>query len=513
MNGAQVLMRTAAAAGITVCFANPGTTELPLVAALDKVAGIRPVLGLFEGCCTGAADGFGRMAGRPALTLLHLGPGFANGIANLHNARRACTPIVNLIGEHATWHLAADAPLTMDIEALAATVGWWRRCNRPDQLSADMADAITEASKGQVASLILPHDVQLAPSPDGPLAMPVAAAAAIDAQAIDDAAACLRDSGRTLLLLGGKALSRPGLMAAAAIAKATGCDLMVETFPARMERGEDLPCPARLPYFPEAALKHLAPYRTLVLAGAKDPVAFFGYPGGQSRFLNENQKLVDLAPDLSQAETALAALAEALGAKAEPAVASPHRPDLPSGKLTAPAACAVLAALQPENAIVIDEAVSSGGAYFDLAAVAPPHTLLTLTGGSLGFGLPCGVGAALACPSRPVITLQADGAAMYTIQTLWMQASLGLNTTTLVCVNNRYEIIRMEMARAGGNLENPATSRLTVLDRPGIDWVKLSRGMGVPAVAVATADDLAEHLRHALTEPGPHLIAMDLEPK
>lgn len=510
MNGAETVIRTAVSAGITVCFANPGTTELPLVAALDKVAGIKPVLGLFEGCCTGAADGYGRMAGKPALTVLHLGPGFANGIANLHNARRARTPIVNLIGEHATWHLAADAPLTMDISALAATVGWWRRCNRPERLSADMADAIAAATKGQVASLILPHDVQLADCPDVPPALPAAVPVSIDTRTIDNAATRLRDPGNTLLLLGGKALSRNGLMAAAAIAQATGCELMVETFPARMERGAGLPCPARLPYFPEAAVKCLAPYRTVALAGAKDPVAFFGYPGGQSRFLNENQNVVDLAPDVTQAEKALAALAEVLGTTAGPDVAIHRRPDLPTGKLTAPAACAVLAALQPENAIVIDEAVTSGGAYFDLAAAAPAHTLLTLTGGSLGFGLPCGVGAAIACPDRPVIHLQADGSAMYTIQSLWMQASLGLNITTLVCVNNRYEIIRMEMARAGGDPAGRAASGLTTLDRPGIDWVKLSRSMGVPAVAVDTAEDLAGQLGQSLTDPGPHLIAMHL---
>src|SRR5512135_166615 len=157
MNGANLLVKTAIRMGIEVCFANAGTTEMPIVVALDSTPGIKASLGLFEGVCTGAADGYGRMLDKPAMTLLHLGPGLANGIANLHNARRARSPVLNVVGEHATWHRPTDPPLAMEIEGLAKTVSGWRRTtSSPAEIALDLASAVTATRVGQVATLIVP---------------------------------------------------------------------------------------------------------------------------------------------------------------------------------------------------------------------------------------------------------------------------------------------------------------------------------------------------------------------
>jgi acetolactate synthase-1/2/3 large subunit len=310
-------------------------------------------------------------------------------------------------------------------------------------------------------------------------------------------------------------LRRKGLQAAAAIRKACGCDLASETFPGRIERGQGLADPTRIPYFPEAAVKMVSGYPTVVLAGAREPVAFFGYPDTPSRFLSPDQKCCNICPDRVPADLALAQLVEALGKPKSgrlpenEAQAGPKL-DLPAGKLTAQAACITLAALQPENAIVVEEAVTSAGAYYPLSAAAAPHSLLTLTGGSLGQGMPCAVGAAVACPDRPVISFQADGSALYTLQSLWMQAREGLNITTLICENRSYDILKIELARAGQRELGPAARHLTGLDRPAVDWVQVSRGLGVPARAVETAEALAGELGHALAEPGPRLIVLRL---
>ena len=272
MNGAESLIRTAIAAGVEVCFANPGTTEMPLVAALDSAEGLRAILGLFEGVCTGAADGYGRMAEKPAMTLLHLGPGFANGIANLHNARRARSPIVNLIGDHATWHVGADAPLTSDIVSLATPVsGWVRSVRTAASLADTTAQAIAAAGRapGQVATLIIPADCQWDPAerqatPIGPAALPSASS-----DAIKQAAESIRKGKKVALFLGGTALRARGLKAAARIAAKSGCHLICETFPARLERGAGMPNLDRLPYFPEQAIEMLKAFDAIVLAGAK----------------------------------------------------------------------------------------------------------------------------------------------------------------------------------------------------------------------------------------------------
>jgi len=511
MTGAEILVKTAITAGIEVCFTNPGTTEMPLVCAFDSKEGIRPYLGLFEGCCTGAADGYGRMADKPAMTLLHLGPGLGNGIANLHNAAKGGTPIVNVIGEHATWHRAVNAPLTMDIEALAEPVSAWQRtCSSTDALSQDTADAIAAASSGQIATLIVPSDIQWSECAYPGIRQPIIYGTTIDAESINRAAESLHTRRKSALILGGWALRKKGLLAAARIKAATGCDLLSERAPARIERGMGIPPTEVIPYFPRQALELLSTYETIVLAGSDEPVTFFGWQGYPSRLLNDTQHIIRMKADSKSLPQALGDLADALDAPAAPGGGSADidRPEIPSGKLTANHAGVILAALQPEDAIIVNESVTSGAAYLPLAVTAPPHTMMALPGGAIGYGMPCAVGAAIACPERPVINFQADGSAMYTLQALWMQARESLNITTLICANRSYNILKIEFARADVTTPGPNARALTDLGNPDIDWVQISQGMGVPAVSVDRCEDLAKELKKALEEPGPHLIEM-----
>lgn len=516
MNGAELLIQTASRAGIDICFTNPGTTELPLVEAFDTAGGIQPVLGLFEGCCSGAADGYARMTGRPAMTLFHLGPGLGNAIANLHNARRAHSPLLNIVGDHATWHRQADPPLTMDIESLARTVsGWVRTCLSVDSLARDTAEAIHAARRGAVATLVVPQDVQWAEAPLDPPTADASPAHPVDADAVRQAAEGLGQSQDAVLVLGGSGLRETGLRAAARIAARTGCDLLSETSPAHLERGAGLPIVDRIPYPPSLAGERLARYDCIVLAGAEEPVAFFGYRDGASRLLTGHQAVIRLGGDPTAAADRLTALADDLGAPAFEKAglklpAAQAIPDIPSGPLTPKKIGAVLAALQPEHAIVVDEAITSGVGYYQKTSAVPRFSLLTLTGGAIGQGMPCAVGAALACPHRPVIGFQADGSALYTVQSLWMQARGSLNITTLICANQSYRILQGELARTGNRNPGRHTQAMMDLGHPAVDWVRLGRSMGVPGVSVTTAEALAHHLKNALREPGPHLIEMCL---
>jgi acetolactate synthase-1/2/3 large subunit len=508
MNGAEALLETSRRLGIELCFANPGTTEMPLVAALDRV-GLRAVLGLFEGVCTGAADGYGRMAERPAATLLHLGPGLANGIANLHNARRAGTPVVNWIGDHATWHGGADAPLTSDIAALAGTVGFVRSVAGADTIARDGAEAIAEAlgPPPGVASLIVPADAQWgdAPEPPGRHERRRAEPRARDAP-LAAAARALASGARAGLLLGGRALRAPALRAAARIAAKTGCGVWTETFAARHERGAGLPDFPRLPYFPEQARETLSGVERLVLVGARDPVAFFGYPGQPSRLAPPACERVTLSVLHEDAGAALEVLAGELRAPREVAVPTRERAAPARGALDPGALGRTLAALQPERAIVVDEAATSGLPWAAAAAAAPPHDVLGLTGGAIGQGLPCAAGAALACPGRRVIAFQADGSGLYTLQALWTLAREALDVCVVIAANRVYRILQVELARAGVAEPGPAARSLTQLAPPAIDWVAAAQAFGVPAVRVATADALAEALRRSFAEPGPSLV-------
>ncbi|MFI5317424.1 MAG: acetolactate synthase large subunit [Myxococcota bacterium] len=510
MNGAEALVRTAIASGIEVCFANPGTTEMQIVAALDAAPGLRPVLALFEGVVTGAADGYARMAAKPALTLLHLGPGFANGIANLHNARRAGSPIVNVIGDQATWHLAADAPLTSDIESLARPVSrWLRKTATAAALAGDTADAVAaaRAGAGGIATLIVPADCAWGEAP-GPVAprrvepRPSVAFAAVNA-----AARRLRSGKPALILLGGDSLSRRGQLAAARVAAKSGARVCFGTFPARVERGAGLPPFAKFPYFPEQGLELLANVGELVLAGAVEPVAFFAYPKTPSRLAPESCHISVLATPDQDATGALEALAEALGAKPDDGERTPRAAIAPAaGPLNSETLGRTLAALAPEGAIVVDEAATSGAQWFGLAAGGAPHTVLSLTGGAIGQGLPNAVGAAIACPDRRVIAFQADGSGMYTLQSLWTMAREGLDVTVIVCANRAYRILKVELARADIQQPGPAARSLTDLTPPEIDFVSLARGLGVPGERVETAEQLAIALTRSFAGRGPRLV-------
>ena len=509
MNGARALVQTLVDAQVDVCFANPGTSEMHFVAALDEVPQMRAVLTLFEGVATAAADGYGRMAGRPAATLLHLGPGLGNGIANLHNARRARTPLVNIVGDHATYHKRLDALLESDIDALAGPVsGWLRRSLATADLAEDAVDAIAAACTppGCVATLVLPADVSWGEG--GRTASPrrPREPALVRPETVREVGEVLAGPEPAVLLLGRDALTEHGLLAAGRIAAGTGARLVCETFPARMARGAGLPFVAQLPYPPEAALAALAGTRHLVLVGAREPVAFFAYPGLPGTFTPSGCEVHVLAEPGQDATAALCALADDVGPDASPAVTAPSRPQLPRGPLTPARLADVLGALLPEGAIVVDEALTSGRHLAAATAGAPRHDWLTLTGGAIGQGLPSAAGAAVACPDRPVIVVQADGSAMYTITALWTCAREQLDVTAVICNNRAYAILDGELSRVGAAHDGHRARRLLDLSGPELDFVALATGMGVPASRAATAEELADQLQRALDEPGPHLI-------
>jgi acetolactate synthase-1/2/3 large subunit len=515
--GAHVLVETAAAEGVEVCFANPGTTEMPLVTALDAVSAVRPVLGLFEGVCTGAADGYARIAGKPAMTLLHLGPGFANGAANLHNARRAHSPILNLIGDHASWHLAYDAPLTSDIVSLARPVsGWVGTVVSADDMSRATAEALAAARTppGCGATLIVPVDFQQqvvteTPADTSPRTAP--APAHVDADVVERLAKRLRGGSRAVLLLGAGALTERGQRAAERIAAVTGATLYSETFPATAERGGGLPDLDRLPYFPEAAIKALAGAGTVILAGALEPVSYFGYEGIPSLLAPPGSVEVLAAPG-DNAVQALEDLADALGAPVvtHGRAATPDGTHLPTGPLTPGLIGRIVSALLPEQAIVSVEGGTCGYPFFTASVNALRHTALTNTGGAIGQGLPAALGAAIAAPERQVVALQSDGSAQYTIQALWTMAREQTSVVTLIASNRKYNILQTELTRHGASVAGPASTALTSLDDPALDWMGLARGYGVPAGRAETGDELARALRRALAEGGPRLIEMVL---
>ena len=512
MTGAEAVIRTAAAAGIDICFANPGTTELYLVEALDRCPEIRPVLSVFEGVCTGAADGYTRITGRPALALLHLGPGLANGLANLHNARKANSPVVSVVGEHATWHIAADAPLTSDINTLAQPMASFVKTTaRAEDAATDMAEVIAQAASlpSGPGTLILPGDMQWAkvtqPLPTPTLSKP----GAPNVAAVERAARALQQPNAALVL-SGSALRAAGLRAADRIAQATGCKVLAPTFPTVQDRGIGLICPDKIPYAPEPARQVLEPYKTIVLAGAGKPVAFFGYPDNRSGLYAEDAELLEAcSPNVDPAAT-VQAIADALGAPAERQAPAADRPQPPTGALTPLNMCQAVAALQPDNAIIMDEGATAGFAYYPMAAGAPPFTYMALTGGSIGQGLPCAAGAAAAAPDRPVVCLEGDGSSLYTIQALWTMAREKQNVTTVICKNRSYSILRWELERAKMT-PGEASLSLTGLDKPFFDFVKLAEGFGVEARAVHTAEELNEALRYGFQTSGPMLIEANLE--
>jgi acetolactate synthase I/II/III large subunit len=513
MNGAQAVVRTLVDSGVTTCFANPGTSEMHFVAALDTVPQMRGVLCLFEGAATGAADGYGRMTGLPAGVLLHLGPGLANGLANLHNARRASTPVLAIVGDHATYHKRFDAPLESDIDALAGTVsGWVRRTTRSADAPGDAAAAVAAAltPPGQVATLILPADVTWTDGADPVAKLAPRRPTPVPDAVISDVAGVLRGGEPVVILVGGSGLHRAGLEAASRISQATGARLLAETFPARLERGAGIPPVDRLAYLGEFAMSQLGGARHLILAGAREPVSFFAYPGKPSYLVPDGCQAHALAERGDDVAGALAALADLVAADTKPSPQQSSRPDLPSGDLTGESAAAVIGALLPDGAIVCDEANTSGIWLPGATAGAPPHDWLTLTGGAIGQGLPLATGAAIACPDRPVLALEADGSAMYTVSALWTHAREQLDITTIIFSNRSYAILNMELERTGAATAGETARSLLDLSRPTIDFTALATGLGVPASKALTAGELAAQLRHALAEPGPHLIEASL---
>ncbi len=514
MNGAESLIRTLVAGGVDACFTNPGTSEMHIVAALDRVPEMRCVLGLFEGVVTAAADGYARMAEKPACTLLHLGPGLANGVANLHNASRAQVPIVNIVGQHPAYHLRYDAPLISDIEAIAQPYSkWLRTSSTAPELGRDAAEAIAAArtAPGQIATLIVPADTAwsdggiVAQTPSVPRApLP-------SSQSIDRAAFMLRAGLPTAIVLAGNALYGAGLRTAGRIAAATGAKLLSSYPITRVERGAGAPAVERIPYTPSQAFELLKNFQQLILVGAAAPVSYFAYPGKSGVLTPPECEIQVLARPGEDYVEALNALADALSAQTtEPQVVRPAWPPAPTGEITLQGLATAVAAVLPEGAIVADEGMTSGRGVMAACAGAPPHDWLGNTGGSIGIALPLAVGAAVACPARPVLCLTADGSGMYTLQALWTMAREKLNITTVVFANRSYAILQREFSALGVGAPGPRAANLFDIGRPNLDWVLMAEGMGVPACRVTSLEAFSKALREGFESCRPRLIEVPL---
>ena len=515
MNGAESLIRTLIAGGVDTCFSNPGTSEINIVEALDRVLEMRCVLGLFEGVVTGAADGYARMAEKPACTLLHLGPGLANGLANLHNASRAQVPIVNLVGQHATYHLHHDTPLTADIEGIARPYSKWLRTSRAaTEVGRDAAEAIVAArtAPGRIATLIVPADVAwskggtvgtLSALPKSPL--PTAAT-------VERAAAMLRSGLRTAILLAGNALYGKGLAAAGRIAAETGAKLLAPYPITRVERGAGIASVERIQYVLEPAVEQLKEFRQLILVGASAPVAYFASPGKNAVLTAAECEIHTLASAGEDYVGALDALAAALSLHGTqlPEDKKVERPHVPNGEITLPGLAAVVGALLPENSIVVDESMTSGRGMMAATRSAPPHDWLGNTGGAIGIALPLAVGAAVACPDRRVLCLTADGSGMYTLQALWTMAREGLRIIVVVFANRDYAVLKREFSYLGVGVPGRRALDMFEIGRPDLDWVHLAKGMGVPGARATSLEGFAKALREGFASEGPSLIEVPL---
>lgn len=508
--GADVLCDTLLANDVDVCFANPGTSEMHFVAALDRKPAMRCVLGLFEGVVSGAADGYARMAGKPAATLLHTGPGMANAMANMHNARRANTPMVNVVGDHASYHLPYDAALTSDIDTLARPMsGHVRRIAGVEDVSPATAESVAAAmsAPGTVSTLILPANFAWGAAPQGaPAKAQLRAPTRVDDARLEAAASALRDNKKTLILMTGTALREAPLENAHRIAAATGADLLAQQANARLERGGSRVALNRVPYPIDQALEVLKVYERVILVGAKAPVGFFAYPGKPSSLLPEGCEVLTLADPSDDLPGALDALAQAVGAKPVPKPQIAAIPDLVSGKLTPETIAITVGHHLPENAIVCDESVTSGRDFFRFTYGAANHDWLQLTGGAIGVGLPLATGAAIACPDRKVVALQADGSGMYTNQALWTMARENLDVCIVIFANRRYAILHGELKGVGAGEAGENARRMLDFDEPSLDWVKIAGGMGVEAARAETAEGFTQLFKRAAKTRGPFLI-------
>ena len=511
LNGAESLVHTLAASGVTMCFANPGTSEMHFVAALDRIAGPRCVLGLFEGVVTGAADGYYRMSGQPAATLLHLGPGLGNGLANLHNAGKARSGIVNIVGDHALAHARFESPLKSDAAAIAGSVSHWVRSSASAaDVGADGAAAVQatrDGAVGRIATLLLPADTAWGAGGRAAMATPRPAAPTVDAEAVQAAARVLQRLGpRAVLLLGaGGSASAQAQHLAVAIAAKTGCRLLAEFYNARMPGGRGRPQIDRLPYMVDAALARLAGAEALVLAGAPEPIGFFAYPDKPSQLKPPGASLLTLAAPQQDVPAALQALADALDVTLVP-LASRAAPVAPAGALTPDHIAAAIALTLPEQAVVIDEGVTTGRGLAAAMGAAAPHDWLAVMGGAIGWGLPGAVGAALGAPGRPVLALEGDGSAKYTLQALWTMAREQLPVVVLVFANRAYRILQGELLGVGATLSGQKAADMLSLERPALDWVSLARGHGVPGIRVESAEALVKALRDGFASHAPCLI-------
>lgn len=510
MNGAENLLETLVSAGVEVCFANPGTSEMHLVNAIGRSQRMRAILCLFEGVASGAADGYARMADKPALTLLHLGSGFANSMANQHNAMRAHVPLVNMVGDHATYHLQYDAPLTSDVLAHARISSDWARASESaDDLALAGAQAVQASLRGagRIATFIAPANHAWDPAAQAAGPLPPAGLGAIDPAAVETAADLLQNGRPTVLFLGGRALREESLNAAGRIAAATGARLLSEVFPARLQRGAGRVAVERLPYFAEAAMAALEGMEQMILVGTKAPVAFFAYPGKPGWLTPEDCTLHCLATVDQDCRSALESVADRVAAGIGPRAIAPQEAlPPPTGDLTPLAIGQSLTRRLPADAIVVDEAATCGLGIFPMTVQAARHDWLTLTGGAIGIGLPMSLGAAVACPQRKVIALQADGSAMYTLQALWSIAREQADVTVVIMNNRSYAILNIELARVGAGQPNAKTLSMLDLSRPDLDFVALARGMGIEARRATTAEEFDAQFGEALAATGPRLI-------
>jgi acetolactate synthase I/II/III large subunit len=506
--GAQVLVQALADSGVRVCFANPGTSEMHLVAALDGVPEIRSVLCLFEGVVSGAADGYGRVAGKPAMTLLHLGSGLTNAAANLHNAKRAHTPIINIVGDHASYHRALDAPLTSDIASVARACSSWTGevASASDAVHAALrvTVAATQSHRGP-ATLILPADCAWLPVDAADPVEPVQASHAKHAD-IAAIASAIRSHAHPCLFLSGDACCADGVFQAGRIA-ATGVRVMCATFVPLLARGASHYPVERLAYHAEMATAQIADIDLVVLAAAASPVAFFAYPDKPSHILPSGCETRVLRALGQACVDALRQLADALGAPAAPTgITERSMPEPPKGALSPMTISASLSRWMPNNAIVSDDSVSAGLTLYPATESAAAHDWLMLTGGAIGQGLPLALGAAIAAPDRRVIALTGDGAGMYTLQALWSMAREQTDITIIVLANRSYTILNVEWMRM--QLGTPGTTAVDMfnLSKPDIAWAALATGMGVAARTVSTAEDFDMALRDAVQRKGPCLI-------
>jgi len=513
MNGARALIETLANCGVELCLANPGTSEMHLVQALDQVPKMRSVLALFEGVCTGAADGYGRMTGKPAATLLHLGPGLANGIANLHNARKAGTPIINLVGNHPQFHMGFDAPLTSDIDTLARNFSCWiKSCSTADTLAQDGAEAFTASlratpgSQGQISTLILGADAAWGDSPGPATINGLPQRAVVDSSNITRVASVLASGAKCVMILEHDGVRTASLQQAGKIAAKTGCRIMSGTFPGRVDGGAGTIDVERMPYFPEHILASLAGVQHLILVGAQIPASFFAYRTTPSRLVPEGCQVHTLARIEENALDALQQLSEHLGADASIAKCFERAElTLPSGEMNTRNMIQAIAATLPEHVIVATDS-GLGNAAQPACQTAAPHTWLSLTGGSIGQGSPVATGAALACTQRRVLALLGDGGAAYTIQSLWTQAREQLNVTTVIFANRKYNILNIEYGRLGVTEVGPIAASLFDIGNPDIDWAMMANSMGVPSATARTAEELCSLLTRSYQQPGPFLI-------